>query len=208
MKKKFIISLTIFAISFAFIIFTIFNNFHNLKSSQTIIYISLAILILSFIYGQILLYPKKIEEHKLISSRLTSINKFYIPILFIACFFINTSWIILELIPSEIISLAYALDILFIFWLVTLGIMQMKLKLIYINKKNIIVSNYFDINEYSINEVSEVNYRFSTNTCKITINKETGTKKVIILPKLEECARPFITPKSIKILKNYIEEID
>jgi len=207
MKKKFIISIIIFAISFAVIIFTIFSSHLNFKTVQIITFISLAILLLSFIYGQIILYPKKIKEYKLISSRLTSIFKFYLPTIFITCFFTNTSWIILNIFPGKDITLAYALDILFIAWFV-LEIRHMKSKLIYINKKHIIVSNYFSINEYSIHEVSEVNRFFIINIYTITIENETGINKLIFLPKFAETTIPFITPESIKILRSYIGKND
>ena len=205
MKNKILILIIIYAISFAIFLFTSIPIRISFKIPQIIKFIALFFLIFSFLYGQVLLYPKKIKGHKLISSRLTSIYKFYLPVMFIICILINTFWIVLNIFPGKEISFFIALNIMFIIWLI-FSIPYTKLKLIYLTDDHIISSDYFKNLIFSFHEIQSVN-RYFFVLYRIKIKKgDSNIIKLIILPKLTEFSNIFITPHSIMKLKSIINE--
>ena len=133
-----------------------------------------------------------------ITSKLTPLYKFYIPMLVIELFLFNTILLIFNFYPGDDISVFLAVEVLLMLWALLLfpcfKLSQMDLK-----DGRIIAHNYFNSNEYSEKEVKKV-HRFFLFFFKVKLNKIS----FVILPKLSESINLFLTPKSIQMLKNLI----
>jgi hypothetical protein len=202
MKQRIIISLTSFAIGFILVLLALVPLRIDFQVPFIIGLIGLILLLTAFVYGLAILYPRKKQDGKLISSRLTPVYKFYFPVTFIACLLFNTLLILLDIYPGNDISIFIVLEIMFIIWL-ALFIPCIRLRLIHLNNNQIITTNFLEESTLQISSIKSVK-RYFIFLYKLNIGKGTSSQKIILLPRLTEFSNLFITPKSIKELKSLI----
>lgn len=202
MKQRIIISLTSFAIGFMLVLLTLVPLRIDSQVPFIIGFIGLIFLLTAFVYGLAILYLRKKQGGKLISSRLTPVYKFYFPVTFIACLLFNTMLIFLDIYPGNDISIFIVLEIMFIIWL-ALFIPFIRLRLIYLNNNQIITTNFLEESTLQTSSIKSVK-RYFIFLYKLNIEKGTSSQKIILLPRLKEFSILFITPKSIKELKSLI----
>ena len=190
MKRKIIISLTSFALGLILVLIDRVPLRLNLKVPSIIGLIGLIILLIAFVYGLIILYSRKKQDCKLISSRLTPVYKFYFPVTFITCLLFNTLLILLDIYPGNDISIFIVLEIMLIIWL-AFFIPCIKLRLVYLNNNQIITINFLDESSFQISSIISLK-RYFIFLYKLNIEKGTNTQKIIILPRLTEFSNLFI----------------
>lgn len=202
MKQRIIISLTSFAIGFILVLLALVPLRIDFQVPFIIGFIGLILLLTAFVYGLIILYPRKKQDGKLISSRLTPVYKFYVPVTFIACLLFNTLLILLDIYPGNDISIFIVLEIMFIIWL-ALFIPCIRLRLVHLNNNQIVTTNFLEESTLQTSSIKSVK-RYFIFLYRLNIEKGTSSQKIILLPRLTEFSNLFITPKSIKELKSLI----
>ncbi len=202
MKQRIIISLTSFSIGFILILLALVPLRINFQVPFIIGPIGLTILLTAFVYGLLLLYPKKKQDSKLISSRLTPVYKFYFPVTFMACLLFNTLLILLNIYPGNDISIFIIFEIMLIIWL-ALFIPCIRLHLIHLNNNQIVTSNFIEETTLQISSIKIVK-RYFIFFYRLNIEKEKNSQKIIFLPRLMKFSNIFITPRYITELKYLI----
>jgi hypothetical protein len=137
-------------------------------------------------------------EGKLISSRLSPIYKYYLPVIIFICVLINILMIFLSVYPANNISIFIVLEVILIIWQI-LFIPFTKLKLVTIINDEIIVYSLLRRCIFPISSIIKVN-RYFLFLYKIRITHKDKTTVVIILPKITELYNIFVIPKSLKLL--------
>lgn len=198
MKQKTIISLVFYVVGLAMGFILLFPFAGKAQFSNTFGIFGLAVSAASLIIGLIIMNVRRYKVYTTITSILTPLYKFYIPILIIEMFVFNTILLVFNIYPGSDISVFIVLEVMFVFWALLLfpcfNLSQMDLK-----DGKIIAYNYFNSNEFNEKEIKKVN-RFFIFFFKVKLTKVS----FIILPKLSESANLFATPKSIRMLKDLI----
>jgi len=201
MKQKIILSLTSFALGFMLILTALVPLSISFHVPCFIGLVGFILLLVALIYGLKKIYDGKRKDAKLISSRLTPLYKFYLPITFFSCLLFNTLMILLNIYPGDDVGIFVALEIMFIIWL-TLALPFSKLYEVYLDNNQIIITNFLNESILQTNCVISVK-RYFLVLYRLKIVKETGTQKIIFLPHFLEFSY-LVTPKSIKELKSRI----
>lgn len=146
-------------------------------------------------YGLILLNFNK-KEGDIITSVLTPLYKFYLPILIIEILLFNTILIVFNIYPGNDISVFIVVEIMLIIWILLL-VPCFKLHQFTLNGNELLVTNYYNSRKFKIYDIVKV-HRFFIFFFRVKLKNTT----IIMLPKITESANLFGTPKSIKRLKN------
>jgi len=198
MKQKTIISLVFYVIGVSMGFILLFPFAGETQISNTFGIFGLAVSAASLIYGLIMMNVWGAKGSTTITSKLTPLYKFYIPILIIEMFVFNTILIVFNIYPGSDISVFIVIEIMLVLWALLL-FPCFKLSQMVLKDGKIIAYNYFNSNEFNEKEVKKV-HRFFIFFFKVKLNKIS----FVILPKLSESANLFVTPKSIRMLKNLI----
>lgn len=198
MKQKIIISLVFYVFGLAIGFILLFPFAGKAPFSDTFGIFGLAISATSLIYGLKIMNVRGNKGSTTITSKLTPLYKFYIPILITELFVFNAILLVFNIYPGNDISIFIAVEVILVIWVLLL-FPCFKLSQIDLKDGKIIVYNFFNLNEFNGNEVKKVK-RFFIFFFKVKLNKIS----FVILPKLSESANLFITPKSVRILKNLI----
>lgn len=198
MKKKIIISLLLYALGIEVGIILLFPFAGETQISIIFGIFALILSVLSLIYGIILMNNRKKNKYVIITSKLTILYKFYIPIFTIDILIFNTILLLFNIYPEKDISVFVVVEIMLVLWILLL-LPCIKLYQIYLKDDNIIIDNYLKINVFNKNEVKEIK-RFFVFFYKIKLNNTS----FIIFPKFLGIINLFVTPKSIRIFKNLI----
>lgn len=198
MKQKIIISLVFYVLGFAMGFILLFPFAGKAHFSDTFGIFGLAVSATSLIYGLIIMNVRGNKGRTTITSKLTPLYKFYIPILITELFVFNAILLVFNIYPDNDISIFIAVEVILVLWVLLL-LPCFKLSQMYLQDGKIVVCNYIDEREFNEKEVKKVR-RFFIFFFKIKLNKVS----FIILPKLSESVNLFVTPKSIRILKNLI----
>ncbi len=202
MKQKIIVTLLSFAIGLMLALSALIPLRIAFQVPFIIGFTGLVLLLSGFARGLIILYPKKRQNAKLISSRLTPVYKFYLPVTIMICLLFNTLLISLDIYPGNDISIFIVLEIMFIIWL-ALAIPDMNLHSIYLINKQIIVTDFVGESAFHVSDIKCVK-RYFIFFYRLTIVKGISSQKILFLPRLTESSIFFITPKSVKELKSLI----
>lgn len=201
MKQKVLFSLIAYILGIILTIISFVPFRVSYHVSGLIGYLGLIIIVFSIFYGHIEM-NKFVKKGKQISSRLTPLYKFYMPVGNFLLFLINGLQLFFDVYPGDDITPFIALEIMSFIW----GIMfipLLKMQAIYLNKNLIIATDYFNIIEIKTSSLVEVS-RYFIFYYSIKLKDTNGAKTIDILPKLSEAHSPFVTPKSIKRLKRLI----
>ncbi len=195
MKQKIIVSLVLytFGIVMGFIFLFLFGG--EFQDSITFGIFALVLSVSSLMYGVILMNSRRESEGIMITSRLTPLYKFYIPIFIIEILFFNTILLLFNIYPGDDISIFIVVEVMLVLGVLLL-LPCIKLYRIYLKDSEIIVDNFFKTNVFSRHEVREVQ-RVYIFFYKLKLNKIS----FIIFPKFSESVNLFVIPRSIKILK-------
>ena len=132
----------------------------------------------------------------MITSTLTPMYKFYLPTFIIEMLVFNTILLTFNTYPGNDISVFIAVEIMLVFWVILL-FPCLKLYQMYLKDGKIIVTNFFSSDVFSENDIKKV-HRFFIFFFKVKLSKTS----FIIFPKFSESVNLFVTPKSIRLLKN------
>lgn len=196
MKQKIIISLILYTFGIAMGFTLLFPFAGEVQISITFGIFAFVLSATALIYGIILMNVRRENEGTMIMSKLTPLYKFYIPTFIIEILIFNTILLLFDIYPGNDISVFIVVEVMLVLWVLLL-LPCIKLHKICLKDGKIIVDNYFKSNVFSENEVKKVR-RFFIFFFKVKLNKTS----FIIFPKLSESANLFVTPRSIRILKN------
>lgn len=195
---KIIISLVLYAFGIALGFILLYPFVRGFQISIIYGIFSLALSIASLIYGILLMNKKKENKSRMITSRLTPLYKFYIPIFIIEILLFNTILLIFNIYPENDDSVFIVVEVILVLWVLFL-LPCIKLYQMYLINDKIIVDSYFKEKVFNKNETKNVR-RFFIFFFKIELKKNS----FIILPKISESMNLFVIPKSVRALKNLI----
>ncbi len=195
---KIIISLVLYAFGIALGFILLYPFVRGFQISIIYGISSLALSIASLIYGILLMNKKKENKSRMITSRLTPLYKFYIPIFIIEILLFNTILLIFNIYPENDDSVFIVVEVILVLWVLFL-LPCIKLYQMYLINDKIIVDSYFKEKVFNKNETKNVR-RFFIFFFKIELKKHS----FIILPKISESMNLFVIPKSVRALKNLI----
>jgi len=206
MKYKIIISLTLFATGLIFVLISSIPLRINFEIPHLFEPTGIILLISTFIYGVVTTNKVNIKNrnNKRLSSLLTPIYKFYFPTIFIITFIFNTSLICFNIYPGEDISIFIVLELIFIIWII-LAIPNSKLRIVYLDKNNIITTNY--ITKYIVpsNNIKSIERHFVV-LYSISLKNNKDIQRIIFLPRQDGFPNIFTTPKSVQVLRTIIKQ--
>ena len=206
MKYKIIISLTLFATGIIFVLISSIPLRINFEIPHLFEPTGIILLISTFIYGVVTTNKVNIKNrnNKRLSSLLTPIYKFYFPTIFIITFIFNTALICFNIYPGEDISLFIVLELMFIIWII-LAIPNSKLRIVYLDKNNIITTNY--ITKYIVpsNNIKSIERHFVV-LYSISLKNNKDIQRIIFLPRQDGFPNIFTTPKSVQVLRTIIKQ--
>jgi len=206
MKYKIIISLTLFATGLIFVLISSIPLRINFEIPHLFEPTGIILLISTFIYGVVTTNKVNIKNrnNKRLSSLLTPIYKFYFPTIFIITFIFNTALICFNIYPGEDISLFIVLELMFIIWII-LAIPNSKLRIVYLDKNNIITTNY--ITKYIVpsNNIKSIERHFVV-LYSISLKNNKDIQRIIFLPRQDGFPNIFTTPKSVQVLRTIIKQ--
>ncbi len=206
MKYKIIISLTFFATGLIFVLISSIPLRINFEIPHLFEPTGIILLISTFIYGVVTTNKVNIKNrnNKRLSSLLTPIYKFYFPTIFIITFIFNTSLICFNIYPGEDISIFIVLELIFIIWII-LAIPNSKLRIVYLDKNNIITTNY--ITKYIVpsNNIKSIERHFIV-LYSISLKNNKDIQRIIFLPRQDGFPNIFTTPKSVQVLRTIIKQ--
>ncbi len=194
MKKNILISLLLYIIGIALGFIFLFPFADEPQDSYVFGFLGIIISIVALIYGLVLVRIKK-KDRVLITSVLTPLYKFYLPIFTLEMLVFNTSLIVFDNYPGNDISVFVAVEIMLFIWVLLL-IPCFKLHQISLKGDELIVTNYYNSKKLKITDIEKV-HRFFIFFFKVKLRE----CSFIILPKITESANLFAIPKSIKLLK-------
>ena len=206
MKYKIIISLTLFATGLIFVLISSIPLRINFEIPHLFEPTGIILLISTFIYGVVTTNKVNIKNrnNKRLSSLLTPIYKFYFPTIFIITFIFNTALICFNIYPGEDISIFIVLELIFIIWII-LAIPNSKLRIVYLDKNNIITTNY--ITKYIVpsNNIKSIERHFVV-LYSISLKNNKDIQRIIFLPRQDGFPNIFTTPKSVQVLRTIIKQ--
>jgi energy-converting hydrogenase Eha subunit C len=206
MKYKIIISLTLFATGLIFVLISSMPLRINFEIPQLFEPTGIILLLSTFMYGVVTTNEvnTKNRNNKRLSSLLTPIYKFYFPTIFIITFIFNTALICFNIYPGEDISLFIVLELIFTIWII-LAIPNSKLRIVYLDKNNIITTNY--ITKYIVpsNNIKSIERHFVV-LYSISLKNNKDIQRIIFLPRQDGFPNIFTTPKSVQVLRTIIKQ--
>jgi len=154
-----------------------------------------------FLYGYLAIQNStKLFSNRIYSSKLTSIAKYYIPITNIIWFIYNVLSYLFNLSASEGIGIE---TICFQFISILISIPFTQLKLLSIEKNEIMINNYSKTKKFKINEITKIKQMFGIFAVIEIINNGIKTR-YFIMPRLDEFwyLSSFMETNNIKEIKS------
>ncbi len=193
-----LISLVFYVLGLAMGFILLFPFAGKAQSSYTFGILGLAIAAAALIYGIIIMNDGKHIGSTMITSSLTPLYKFFIPILTIELFVFNSILLVFSIYPGNDISIFIALEVMLVVWLLLL-FPCFKLSQIELKDGKVIASNFFSTSEFNRKDVKRIK-RYFIFYYKVKTNKTS----LVILPKLSESVNLFVIPKSIRMFNKFV----
>ncbi|MDG5801062.1 hypothetical protein QA597_11890 [Marinilabiliaceae bacterium ANBcel2] len=201
MKKKFNISLLGYSIGISVTLISLFPWQYKYKIPDLSGILGLSLIIISFVYGMYIANKKRNVKGRRLTSRLMPLYKYYMPILVVIALLFNSCLLGFEVYPGHDISIFIVLEIMLCISMIFLW-PCLKLRTVFLHKNEIIVIDSVKSLTIDINEVKKIRRSFVMFYLLKLKDNTKGFKSFTMLPKVEESLNLFITPSSIKLLKN------
>ncbi len=201
MKKMFNISLLGYALGIAITLLSLFPWQYEYKIPDLFGTLGFGLIIMSLGYGIYFVNKKRETKGRRLTSRLTLLYKYHIPLLVGTVLLFNSCLLVFKVYPGHDISIFIVLEIM-LFISVLLLWPCLKLRTVLLDKNEIIVIDSVKTLTINIKEVKVVKRSFAMFYLLKLKDDARGFKSFTMLPKVEEAPGLFVTPRSIKLLKN------
>lgn len=198
MKQKIISTFSAFAIGLFLILITIVPIRITVKIDPIIGCFGLLMFFATCIYSLKLLSAKDKKKQKLISSKLTPLYKFHIPVIILTCLLFVLLLVFFDLFPGKDIAVFIVISIMLFIWLM-LFIPFYKLHQVYVQNKKVVIDDFFTQTVLETTEIIDVERYFI-----FLYRIKTNTRKIVFLPPISLISNLFYVPKCVQELKSII----
>jgi len=204
MKQRFIISLLGYITGISLTLISLFPWQYEQWIPDIFGILGFCLIIAFLTYGIFMVNKKKNLGGDLLTSRLMPIYKYYMPLLVMTVLLFNSLLLVFKVYPGHDISIFIVFEVMLCITILFLW-PCLKLRSVYLDKNKLIATDFVNSLVIKVSEVKTIRRSFIVFYLLKLKDDSSGFKLFTILPKIEESSNLFVTPRSIKLLKNKLK---